>query len=68
MSYDDLKQNKIPLGEPTAAPPGSHQKLLCLIERYEDGLDLWHPEDYVPIRDESHRRRELLPKKQQEGE
>lgn len=51
----------IPLGQPTEALPGTERKLLELQRRYEDGLDLWHPEDHVPLLcDDGHQRRELF--------
>jgi hypothetical protein len=32
--------------EPTAAPPGSEEKILVLGDRLRRGLPLWHPSDH----------------------
>lgn len=37
----------IPLGEPTHFQPGSLEKVEILRQRYEDGVDLWHPDDEI---------------------
>lgn len=37
--------------EPTAAPPGSREKLAILCQRADAGQDLWHPDDGPPFDD-----------------
>lgn len=37
-----------PLGEPTTALPGTPERVAVLEARVAAGLELFHPEDYVP--------------------
>lgn len=53
-------ETPIPHDQPTDALPGTTDKVKTLAHRYQQGLGLWHPQDYIPMRDESHRRRELF--------
>jgi len=34
-------------GDATDQPPGSPGKIACLAERLEEGVDLWHPDDWA---------------------
>lgn len=40
-----------PPAKPTQAPPGSPEKIEVLIDRFVDGVDLWHPDDFNATND-----------------
>jgi hypothetical protein len=39
------RRRSIPPPFPTSAAPGSPEKILVLIQRLEQGFELWHPDD-----------------------